>query len=49
MNPPLKSGDDAVKAFERAGFEKAHRKGSHQVLTKQVNDRTVVTVVVAGK
>lgn len=31
---PIISGQDAVKAFERAGWTVARRRGSHVVLTK---------------
>ena len=32
--PPRVSGQDAVKAFQRAGWEVSRQRGSHVVLTK---------------
>jgi len=41
MKPPLLSGREVVKVFERLGWEIARQKGSHIILVKEGHTATL--------
>ena len=47
MPPKLRpvSGEETIAALERSGFSQVRQRGSHVVLQKQLQDRTIGCVV----